>query len=100
MRQLLEAILTGLPFIRDRCLAAIGSDDPQAGPTDKHLIAARRVLARYLDTTDIEGVKSELYETNMREGLISAWANMAGDVDAEAASWLRFGAPAGITALP
>lgn len=46
------------------------------------MVAARQILARYLDVSDIEGVKSELYEKNLREGLISAWANKAGDVDA------------------
>lgn len=100
IRQLLEGFLGRLPSIQDRCLVAVGSEDPQAGPTEAQVVAARQILARYLDVSDIGGVQSELYETNLREGLISASAKKAGDVDSEAASWLRLGAPAGITALP
>ena len=56
----------------------------------------RRHLAGLLDCDRYDGVSGDLYDTDLRPGLFSAWVQRACDPDVHIPHWLEEGAPAGI----
>lgn len=77
IRQRLEGLLQRAPQLLRRCIVAVGSQEPDAGPNESDLIASRRILARYLGASDIGAMHSELYNTEIRASLLSALAHKA-----------------------
>lgn len=82
------------------CTDAIGSQDPEAGPSQAHLHRVRRVLAKIVDCADPDPLDPTTHNSEIAGGLLECWAAAAGDPDLEAASWPRHGAPAGILEHP
>jgi len=101
MRELIFNILDEDDRLEQQCLAGIGSDDPEAGPSEGQLAVLRSSLGRLLDTDDVEPyTKSEL-STEICVGLLEAWRAKAGDPDWAVTQWLgKTGVPAGLRNRP
>lgn len=100
IKHLLQSELEANPVLLARCIDAIGSVDPDAGPTDQDLSIARRKLGALLNTTETDPLDSREHDCTLCAGLLAAWAGAAQDPDVAVPRWLREGAPAGITSHP
>lgn len=83
-----------------RCLGAVGSESPEAGPTKADLDRLRRELGSLLGTSDVAALDPVRDNSEVCAGLLEKWAERAHDVDIEASTWARCGAPAGILEHP
>ena len=100
MRRILDEFLEHRPRVIDECLAALGSDAPDVGPSDETLNELRPLLARHFDITDVDAVTNDDVTSPIRAGLLKAWGLRASDPGVVAADWLQYGAPAGILDMP
>ena len=80
------------PDLQQQCLAAIGSDEADQRPDEKHVNELARRLGSVFNATprtDGDGLDFEL---------LGAWGRVAGDPDAGCVEeWLRGGSPRGIS---
>ena len=61
----------------------------------------RLAVAVHLGTSDVGPVETyNLVSTELRPGIFEAWAYASGDPDVYIPTWLREGAPCGITQFP
>ena len=58
--------------VERRFIEAIGSDDPTAGPSPEDVEECRKAMARHLDCEDIQPVRNEACQTDIRAGLLGA----------------------------
>ena len=100
VRAALNRFLDSRPGLQQKCLDAIGSDKPDAGPAADDLEAARIVLAEAVGASDCEPLAAGGPQNNICSGILQAWCKLCGDPDSEAASWCVNGAPAGILEHP
>ena len=87
------------PMVEADILRALenGNDDTQV-PSAETLQPFLSTLANIVEATDVEP-SSSLHDdccTDIRGGLLEAWAVKAGDIGANTARWCKTGAPAGI----
>ena len=97
-------LLRDQPDLLNRCLSAIGSEDPQAGPTAAQCAGGRQVIWEALRSTDANSCEG-LWSTDEANPdlptppqytLLEAWRRVAGDPEVHVHDWCRHGAPAGI----
>ena len=95
--RLIMAHLRGNPELLRRCLHAIGSDDPEAGPTEEQLQRFRDGIIEAFNEINTAPHKPAL-DSKLQAELIWRFARAAGDPDADCIhEWLTEGAPAGIS---
>ena len=81
MREALFKLLDCSQDLQQACLKAIGSELPDAGPSEKQLILSRRAMAATVGAKSIDGVYSERVATNIRADILGAWRAKAQDPD-------------------
>ena len=103
LRQELEDWKPGDPsttFVR--CLEVLGSEDPDAGPTEHKLDQLRLLVRKELDAEGVLPVVAPASEdqtclpTPVEWDILEGWRCLAGDPEMAAATWFRDGAPQGI----
>ena len=82
-------------------LEAIGSEEPDPGPTEAVLDALRPRLAAFLQVDDWGPVQKGDFSTCIRAGLWAGWQALSGDPESAVPNWLqRDGVPAGLRRHP
>ena len=100
MRKTLFTLLDCSKDLQQACLQAIGSELPDAGPSERQLILTRRAMAATVGAKSINGVYTEKVATNIRADILGAWRAKAQDPDCEPERWCKEGSPAGILKTP
>jgi len=100
VRKVLDKLIDDNPEWIDDCVSAIGSDTCK-GPTDAAVEYVRGELAAVLGEPDTGPVSKGDFSTELRMGLISAWATKAQDPDWAVLQWMSGeGVPAGLRNHP
>ena len=99
VRESLEDLLLANPGVMRRCLEAIASNEPDAGPSESDLDLARRLLLKVFDL-DSDATSDHLSPSPVRWRLLQAWQLRANDPDDQVPQWFARGAPAGLDLHP
>lgn len=100
IRGRIDNFLNQAPYVEHLCLNALGSEDPQAGPTEPQLQPLLGDICQALGVDLASDGFTEHSKTSLRQPLWTAWATQAKDPDVAATEWLRDGAPSGILHHP
>ena len=81
-----------------RCLAAIGSSDKEAGPTEEQIKRGQRALRDFfkIPALSVDGLQQADIPTPLQHDILEAWSTAARDPEVHVCSWLKEGAPAGL----
>ena len=90
-------VLQNNPSIIDTCIGALGSHEPNAGPSDVVVHDAKRAIAHALGVT-LHNENARLSDVDSE--LLASWRLAVHDWDDQPECWLLDGAPMGLTCHP
>ena len=79
MSNVFDKFLDSHPDAEKRCINAIGSEDPNAGPLPEDVEKCRKAIALHLDCNDVSPVKNSVCQIDIRASLLGALARAAKD---------------------